>query len=100
MTKKDKPKANIPSEMPVSAEAELQSHFSEPSYRVEYENGTEIMFNISDIVAVMHDVEEAVYRVILISGFDFDVDESTYNELKSAKNWTNDETNGKFHKID
>lgn len=81
-----------------SAEAELKQHFKEDSYRFRYEDGSEVRFNVSDIVALLTSyVEddnkqvELTYNVELISGLEIQVDENTYNELISIKQWTDDD---------
>lgn len=101
-----KPKANIPENMPDQAEAELSSHFSEPSYRVSYEDGSEVRFNVSDIVALLTAYEiqdensnkaEITYNAELISGLEVVLDKNTYEELKHLKNWDDEKVNGKFN---
>lgn len=81
-----------------SAEAELKQHFKEESYKFTYNDGSEVRFNISDIVALLTSyVEddnknvELTYNVELISGLEIQVDENTYNELIEIKQWTNDD---------
>lgn len=82
-----------------SAENELQQHFQELSYRVEYDDGSEVRFNVNDIVALLTTYEDSdngkdlklVYNVELISGLEVQVSENAYNELMGMKQWTNDD---------
>lgn len=96
---KKKTDVNIPETMPDAAEEELQSHFREPSYTVKYEDGTEVNFNLGDIVTlytVMED-DEKIYMVGLISGSEFEISAEYYADLKDIKRWNNSANDGKYH---
>lgn len=93
------PQVNIPESMPDEAEAELQSHFTEPSYHISYEDGSEVYFNLGDVVSIFSEKRDdnMVYSVALISGFDFEISQDYYNELKDLKNWHDGMNDGKYH---
>ena len=100
MTEKKAPKANIPDEMPMEADEELQTHFKQPAYVVKFEDGAEACFNLDDIVALSTDVVDKTiyYTVALISGTEFEVDKDTYNDLKHFKQWDDVDNKGTFKK--
>ncbi|QHJ79115.1 MAG: hypothetical protein [Caudoviricetes sp.] len=100
MTKKKAPKANIPDEMPMEADEELQTHFKQPAYVVKFEDGAEACFNLDDIVALSTDIVDKTtyYTVALISGTEFEVDKDTYNDLKHFKQWDDVDNKGTFKK--
>lgn len=94
-------------DIPQDAEAELTSHFAEPSYNVTFTDGSETYFNVSDIVALLKtpeineetNEEEITYHAELISGLSVTLDEDAFDDLKRLKNWTNDKVNGEYNVV-